>query len=94
MCNEGGHSRSPFDVLGHLIHGEKTDCISRKKIILTYGTDRPFDSFDRFAQIETSKNKTMNDLLKEFEYLRKLNPEELKTLVTNTQKRELKGMYP
>lgn len=94
MCNEGGDSWSPFDVVGHLIHGEKTDWIPRTKIILNHGKDRSFDSFDRFAQFEASQNKTMNDLLTEFEHLRMLNIEELKTLVTSPEQYKLKGMHP
>ncbi len=94
MCNEGGNSWSPFDVVGHLIHGEKTDWIPRAKIILEHGMDRPFDSFDRFAQFENSKNKTMEELLNEFEHLRMLNIEELKTLVNREDLYALKGMHP
>ena len=94
MRNEGDDSWSPFDVVGHLIHGEKTDWIPRTKIILQHGIDRPFDSFDRFAQNEASKNKTMNELLREFEHLRKLNLEEFRNLVTSPEQYELKGMHP
>ncbi len=36
-ANEGGESWSAFTVLGHLIHGEKTDWIPRARIILPQG---------------------------------------------------------
>ena len=47
---EGGESWSPFDVVGHLIHGERTDWIPRLRIILTEDETLPFEPFDRFAQ--------------------------------------------
>ena len=49
-ANEGGGTWSPFDVVGHLIHGEHTDWVPRARIILEQGEARPFDRFDRFAQ--------------------------------------------
>jgi DinB superfamily len=68
--NEGGTSWSPFDVLGHLIHGEETDWIPRARIILEAGESRVFDVFDRHAQFEKSKGKSLSGLLDEFARLR------------------------
>lgn len=68
--NEGGTSWSPFDVVGHLIHGEETDWIPRARIILEAGETRVFDVFDRHAQFEKSKSKSLNQLLDEFARLR------------------------
>src|SRR5689334_18671850 len=48
--NEGEGTWSVYDVIGHLIHGEKTDWMARTRIILEQGEDRPFDKFDRWAQ--------------------------------------------
>lgn len=91
--NEGENTWSPFDIIGHLIHGEKTDWVPRTKIILAHGPDQPFEPFDRFAQYEISKGKTLSELLQEFEQLRKQNLEEFKSLdiVSNLNK---KGMHP
>src|SRR5215210_3181711 len=52
--NEGGETWSPFDVVGHLIHGERTDWIPRARTILEAGETRPFEPFDRFAQFRAS----------------------------------------
>src|SRR5262245_9851132 len=52
--NEGPNTFSPYDVIGHLIHGEKTDWIVRARIILDHGEARPFDRYDRFAQARES----------------------------------------
>ena len=57
MSNEGADTFSPYDVVGHLIHGEKTDWVVRAKIILEQGVKKPFDPYDRFAQHEESKGK-------------------------------------
>lgn len=71
--NEGEVTWSPFDVMGHLIHGEKTDWIVRTEVILSDASDKTFAPFDRFAQFEDSKGKTISQLLEEFESLRKQN---------------------
>ncbi|MFQ5570519.1 MAG: DinB family protein [Rhodothermales bacterium] len=71
--NEGEDTWSPFDIVGHLIHGEKTDWIPRAQIILTHGDARPFDPFDRFAQFDQSKEKRLHELLDEFDGLRAQN---------------------
>jgi len=63
--NEGPDTWSPFDVVGHLIHGEDTDWIPRAKIILADGESRAFVPFDRSAMFEKSKGKTMAELLDE-----------------------------
>jgi hypothetical protein len=72
-ANEGGDSWSPFDVVGHLIHGEQTDWIQRARIILEHGPSKPFEPFDRFAQFDASKGKTLRDLLDTFASLRREN---------------------
>ena len=71
--NEGEQTFSPFDVIGHLIHGEKTDWIPRARIILEHGESRPFDRYDRFAQERDSAGKSLDQLLDEFARLRREN---------------------
>lgn len=71
--NEGENTWSPYDVVGHLIHGEKTDWIPRALIILSEAADKEFDAFDRFAHFEASKGMSMEQLLHEFSQLRKHN---------------------
>ena len=55
-ANEGVETWSPFDVLGHLIHGEKTDWVPRARIILEHGEARVFEPFDRLAQFAESQH--------------------------------------
>jgi len=76
-ANEGDDSWSPYDVVGHLIHGEKTDWIPRMKICLSDDDHKTFTPFDRFAQFEDSKGKSLPELLQAF---RKLREENIATL--------------
>ncbi len=66
FANEGQGSWSPFDVLGHLIHGEHADWIPRARCILDHGESVPFHPFDREAQFRESKGKTPHELLDAF----------------------------
>lgn len=79
MNNEGHDTFSPYDVIGHLIHGEKTDWIPRMEIILSDRSDETFEPYDRFAQLHNSKGKSLNQLLAEFKTLRQDNIELLKS---------------
>ncbi len=94
QSNEGGESWSSFDVVGHLIHGEKTDWMVRAEVILGSAKDKNFEPFDRFAQFENSKGKTLGQLLQEFGALRLANIENLRS--KNLQERDLEktGVHP
>ena len=92
--NEGEHTWSPYDIIGHLVHGEKTDWIVRAKIILSDNEDKIFVPFDRFAQENDSKGKTIQELLEEFETLRNQNLQELETLNITESDFIKKGMHP
>ena len=72
-ANEGPDTWSPYDIVGHLIWGEKTDWIPRARIILSDDPEKNFQPFDRFAQFRESKGKSLTDLLNEFAQLRKAN---------------------
>ncbi|HEU4642562.1 MAG TPA: DinB family protein [Gemmatimonadaceae bacterium] len=69
-ANEGPETWTPYDIMGHLIHGERTDWIPRARIILDQGASRRFTPFDRFAQFRESEGKSLGDLLDEFARLR------------------------
>lgn len=69
-ANEGKETWSPYDVVGHLIHGEKTDWIPRMEIILSKNGDKKFEPFDRFAMFKDSKGKSLQQLIDEFKNLR------------------------
>ena len=94
ISNEGGDSWSPYDIVGHLIHGEKTDWMQRLQIVLSDGENKTFTPFDRFAQFEESKGKTLNDLLSEFESLRSENLNQLKALSLSEVHYHLTAIHP
>jgi hypothetical protein len=93
-AHEGGETWSPFDVIGHLIHGEHTDWIPRAKMILEHGDARPFEKFDRFAQFEGSKGRTLASLLDEFATLRRQNLRELESLRLTDTQLDRRGRHP
>ena len=93
-CNEGEKTWSAYDIVGHLIHGEKTDWIPRAKIILQYGETRAFDPFDRLAQFRDSAGKSLPRLLDEFAVLRMQNLVELKALRLGPQELARRGKHP
>jgi hypothetical protein len=72
-ANEGANTWSAFDVVGHLIHGERTDWIPRARIILDEGERRAFEPFNRFAQCEASRGHALGELLATFAELRRDN---------------------
>lgn len=94
MNNEGPETFSPYDVIGHLIHGEKTDWTARAKIILEFGLSKPFIPWDRFAQFEESKGKTLQQLLDEFAEIRNENMIWFKSLNLTDKDLDKKGMHP
>ena len=94
FCNEGEETWSAFDVVGHLIHGEKTDWTKRLEIILSDSNSKIFNTFDRFAQFEASKGKSMNQLLVDFSEVRKQNLEYLKSLNISEEQFNLKAIHP
>jgi DinB superfamily len=71
-ATEGEQTWSPYDVVGHLIHGERTDWMVRARHILATES-RPFDPFDRTAQFRQSQGKSLPELLATFSELRRDN---------------------
>jgi len=92
--NEGDKTWSPFNVLGHLIHGERTDWIPRARLILEKGETVTFAPFDRFAQMRESRGKALSDLLAEFERLRDENVDALRGMRLTPNDLERTGMHP
>ena len=91
---ESSEDWSPFDIVGHFIHGEETDWIPRAEIILAQGENPVFEPFERFAQFEKSKGKTPDELLEIFAELRKENLEKLRQMRLTPEQLLLKGIHP
>jgi hypothetical protein len=91
---EGPETWSPYVILGHLIHGERTDWIPRARIILAQGPERRFTPYDRFAQFRESEGKSLGDLLDEFERLRAENLATLNGWHLTDAQLALEGEHP
>lgn len=92
--NNGENTWSPYDIVGHLIHGEKTDWIPRMHIILDASGDKRFQPFDRHAQFNDSKGKSLSALLAEFKSLRRDNLKILRRTPISDIELEMKGIHP
>jgi hypothetical protein len=93
-ATEGPETWSPFDVVGHLIYGEKTDWIVRARIILEEGERRPFPPFDMKAHFQASAGRTLESLLDEFAALRAANLEALRHFRLTAARLEARGAHP
>jgi hypothetical protein len=72
-ARDGPDTWSPYDIVGHLVHGERTDWVPRARLILARGPERRFTPFDRFAQLRASRDVPLAELLEEFARLRTEN---------------------
>jgi hypothetical protein len=93
-ATEGPDTWSPYVIVGHLIHGERTDWIPRARIILAQGTQRRFTPFDRFAQFRESQGRSLVDLLDEFTRLRTANLATLDGWRLTAEQLALEGEHP
>ena len=92
--NEGENTWSAFDVLGHLISGERTDWMPRVRIVLQFGETQTFEPFDRWGHIRESQGKSLGQLLDEFAHLRAENLGELRSLNLQQEDLERRGRHP
>ena len=91
--NEGGDSWTAFDIVGHLVHGERTDWIPRIKRVLEFGEGRAFEPFDRLGQVKESAGKSLEQVLDEFARLRAENLETLRGFKLQPADFERRGMH-
>jgi hypothetical protein len=94
MVNEGPDTWSPFDIVGHLIHGERTDWLPRVELLLAQGESQPFTPFDRFAQFRDSRGKSLRELLETFAELRRSNVTVLESLRLRQSDLGRRGLHP
>lgn len=93
-ATEGPETWSPYDVVGHLVHGERTDWIARARLILAQGAERRFAPFDRFAQFHESAGKSLPMLLEELATLRAANLATLDGWALTDSHLALEGEHP
>lgn len=92
MRDEGDGTWSAFDIVGHLIHGERTDWMARTRLILEHGESRPFERFDRLAQ--QGNTQPLPELLDTFARLRAGNLRDLRALNLQPADLERRGVHP
>ena len=92
--NEGENTWSAFDVVGHLIHGERTDWMSRARMVLQFGETKAFEPFDRGAQVRESQSKSLPQLLDEFSHVRSQSLAELRALNLRPEDLKRRGRHP
>ena len=93
-ADEGPETWSPWVVLGHLVHGERTDWMPRATMILAQQPGSTFEPYDRFAQFHESAGRTMAELLDQFAALRRANLDTLRALHLTEAQLELTGTHP
>ena len=94
LRNEGENTWSAFDVVGHLIHGERTDWMPRVRMVLQSGESQKFEPFDRWGQARESRGKSLEQLLDEFARLRSENLGALRGLNLQPEDLERRGRHP
>lgn len=92
--NEGENSWSAFDVVGHLIHCERTDWMPRARMVLQFGEARAFEPFDRWGHVRESQGQSLGQLLDQFARLRSESLGELRALNLRREDLELRGRHP
>ncbi|MGB8655250.1 MAG: DinB family protein [Candidatus Acidiferrales bacterium] len=94
LRNEGENTWSAFDVVGHLIHGERTDWMPRARMVLQFGESQAFEPFDRLGQEREIQGRSLEQLLDDFLRLRSENLDELRALNLRQEDLELRGRHP
>lgn len=94
LHNEGGDTWNVYDVIGHLVHGEETDWMTRTILIMSDNIDKHFIPFNRFAQFETSNGKSLQQLLDEFKDRRATNIAQLRQLHITAADLHRTGIHP
>jgi len=94
LHNEGGDTWSAFDVVGHLIHAERTDWMPRARMVLESGETRAFEPFDRLGLVREIQGKSLTQLLDEFARVRSENMTALRALNLQPEDLERRGKHP
>jgi DinB family protein len=93
-ATEGPGTWSPFDVVGHLIHAERTNWMARVDHLLRQGDAVAFPPFDREAMFTASKGRSLDELLDTFASLRRESVDRLDALHLTDAELERRGRHP
>jgi hypothetical protein len=92
--NEGDQTFSAFDVVGHLIHLERTNWLPRARMILRDGEAKTFQPFDRRGHVEECRGKSLGQVLDEFAQVRAENLTEVRGWNLAPEQLALPGRHP
>ena len=92
--NEGQDTWSAFDIVGHLAFADRTDWMPRVRTLLENGESRPFDPFDRFAQLKAGQDQSLEQRLDEFAHLRQESLTALEALNLRPEDLARRGRHP
>ena len=93
-CRKTSESFSPLDVVGHLIHADKTNWIPRTQQILNGRGATAFEPFDRFDFQTLLAGKTVEMSLDAFAEARRESLEELRVFGIGEKELGLQGTHP
>ena len=93
-ASEGPGKWTPFHVMSHLIHGERTDWIPRVEHLLAHGERVAFPPFDQEASIQEGAGRPMPELLETFAGLRRENLARLKAFRLGAADLARRGLHP
>jgi hypothetical protein len=94
LRNEGQDTWSAFEIVGHLIHGERTDWMPRARTILQFGETKRLEPFDRLGQVRETQGKSLGQLLDEFARVRSEGLNELRALNLRPEDLARRGRHP
>lgn len=94
IATEGPETWSPYDIVGHMLHGERADWIPRARLILAQAENRRFEPFDRLAQFHESQGQSLAVLLDQFDAQRHANLNMLHTWSLTDAQLALQGEHP
>ena len=93
-ATEGPATWSPFDIVGHLIHGERADWVPRVEHVLAHGDAVPFPPFDREAMFDESRGRSLAALLDAFAKARADSLDRLAALALTDADLDRTGRHP
>jgi hypothetical protein len=94
LQNEGENTWSALDIVGHLIHCERSDWMPRTKWLLQYGETEPFPPFDRWGHVRECTGKALPQLLDEFSAIRAENLAGLRAMNLSSEDLTRHGCHP
>lgn len=92
--DEGENTMTVFDVVGHLVHGERTNWIPRAKMIIECGETQPFASFGRWGYGRDNQSNPLGQLLDEFSGAREESLGKLRSFNLQDTDLHRRGLHP